>query len=214
MLDLSGPDVWPSTIAKVGEWSRQPYVREGFLTLFDAACLMAAEGYGGIFETCSKATQNEILGIREALERAVDGVGSLEGYSPVNRLVEGKNQDVYPLIAFKHWAERTGCGDGRYFAKATAPGGSAPTGGVPSAGEAPKKNPFQYVGPWAIEKNTPRYVFLSRAKEMTAYEFACLYCGIAPNEQLPEDVYLEYVEPFLKRIAEYAVGESIDDVPF
>ena len=63
MLDLSGPDVWPSTIAKVGEWSRQPCVREGFLTLFDAACLMAAEGYGGIFETCSKATQNEILGV-------------------------------------------------------------------------------------------------------------------------------------------------------
>ena len=40
--------------------------------MFDAACLMAAEGYGGIFETCSKATQNEILGLNEALERSVD----------------------------------------------------------------------------------------------------------------------------------------------
>ena len=126
MLDLSGPDVWPSTIAKVGEWSRQPCVREGFLTLFDAACLMAAEGYGGIFETCSKATQNEILGLNEALERSVDDRRALEGYLPVNRFVNGEYQDVYPLIAFKHWAERTGYGDGRYFAKAAAPGGSAP----------------------------------------------------------------------------------------
>lgn len=214
MLDLSGPDVWPSTIAKVGEWSRQPCVREGFLTLFDAACLMAAEGYGGIFETCSKATQNEILGLNEALERSVDDRRALEGYLPVNRFVNGEYQDVYPLIAFKHWAERTGYGDRRYFAKAAAPGGSAPTGGVPSEGEAPKKSPFQYVGPWAIEKNTPRYVFLSRVKEMTAYEFACLYCGIDPNEQLPDDVYMEYVEPLLNRIAEYAVGEPFDDVPF
>ena len=112
MLDLSGPDVWPSTIAKVGEWSRQPCVREGFLTLFDAACLMAAEGYGGIFETCSKATQNEILGLNEALERSVDDRRALEGYLPVNRFVNGEYQDVYPLIAFKYWAERTGYGDG------------------------------------------------------------------------------------------------------
>lgn len=103
MLDLSGPDVWPSTIAKVGEWSRQPCVREGFLTLFDAACLMAAEGYGGIFETCSKATQNEILGLNEALERSVDDRRALEGYLPVNRFVNGEYQDVYPLIAFKYW---------------------------------------------------------------------------------------------------------------
>ena len=187
MLDLSGPDVWPSTIAKVGEWSRQPCVREGFLTLFDAACLMAAEGYGGIFETCSKATQNEILGLNEALERSVDDRRALEGYWPVNRFVNGEYQDGYPLIAFKCWAERTGYGDGRYFAKAAAPGGSAPTGGVPSEGEAPKKNPFQYVGPWAIEKNTPRYALLKRKKSLTVYEFACLYCGIDPNE-LEDDV--------------------------
>lgn len=214
MLDLSGPDVFPKKRNMAGEWSRRPYVREGFLTLDDAACLMAAEGYGGIYDLCSRYTQNEIDGIAEALKMSLDGAGALEGYSPVNRLLKGKNQDVYPLIAFRKWVERTGCGDGRYFAKAVAPGGSAPTGGVPSEEEAPKKSPFQYVGPWAIDKNTPRYVFLSRVKEMTAYEFACLYCGIDPNEQLPDDVYMEYVEPLLDRIAEYAVGEPFDDNPF
>lgn len=46
MLDLDGPDVWPSTLTKIGEWQRQSYVREGFLTPFDAACFMASEGYG------------------------------------------------------------------------------------------------------------------------------------------------------------------------
>ncbi len=180
--------------------------------MFDAACLMAAEGYGGIFETCSKATQNEILGIREALERAVDGVGSLEGYSPVNRLVKGKNQDVYPLIAFKHWAERTGCGDGRYFAKAAAPGGSAPTGSVPSSGEAPKKSPFRYEGSFEVNKNTPRYALLIRKESMTVYDFACLYCGIDPGKRLPTDVYKSYVEPLIDFLGEHMVLE--DDVPF
>ena len=212
MLDLSGPDVCPSTIAKVGEWSRQPCVREGFLTLFDAACLMAAEGYGGIFETCSKATQNEILGLNEALERSVDDRRALEGYLPVNRFVNGEYQDVYPLIAFKCWAERTGYGDGRYFAKAAAPGGSAPTGGVPSEGEAPKKNPFQYVGPWAIEKNTPRYALLKRKKSLTVYEFACLYCGIDPKAVIPKSVRDDYIEPLIALMVEHM--ELDDGVPF
>ena len=45
MLDLSGPDVWDSTRAKAGEWAQRPYVVAGYLPLFDAACMMAGEGY-------------------------------------------------------------------------------------------------------------------------------------------------------------------------
>ena len=143
---------------------------------------------------------------------SLDGAGALEGYSPVNRLVKGKNQDVYPLIAFRKWVERTGCGDGRYFAKAAAPGGSAPTGGVPSEGEAPKKNPFQYVGPWAIEKNTPRYALLKRKKSLTVYEFACLYCGIDPKADIPKSVRDDYIEPLIALMVEHM--ELDDGVPF
>ena len=220
MLDLSGPDVRPSTRAKAGKWAQQPYVVAGYLSLFDAACMMAGEGYGGIFDDCSQATRDEIFGFLEALNISVEeGGGTLEGYPPVQRYVAdslaggaGRHQDVYPLIAFRNWVERTGCGDGRYFAKAAAPGGSAPTGGVPSEGEAPKKSPFQYVGPWAIEKNTPRYALLKRKKSLTVYEFACLYCGIDPNEQLPDDVYKSYVEPLIDFLGEHI--ELEDDVPF
>lgn len=220
MLDLSGPDVRPITRAKAGKWAQQPYVVAGYLSLFDAACMMAGEGYGGIFYDCSQATRDEIFGFLEALNISVEeGGGTLEGYPPVQRYVAdslaggaGRHQDVYPLIAFRNWVERTGHGDGRYFAKAAAPGGSAPTGGVPSEGEAPKKNPFQYVGPWAIEKNTPRYALLKRKKSLTVYEFACLYCGIDPNEQLPDDVYKSYVEPLIDFLGEHM--ELEDDVPF
>lgn len=212
MLDLSGPDVWPSTIAKVGEWSRQPCVREGFLTLFDAACLMAAEGYGGIFETCSKATQNEILGLKEALERSVDDRRALEGYLPVNRFVNGEYQDVYPLIAFKYWAERTGYGDGRYFAKAEGPGVDVAGGDEP---EAAGGNMFQYRGSHAVtlDRNTPLYALCSKRKSMTVYEFACLYCGIDPKADIPKSVRNEYIEPLIDLMAEHM--ELVEnDIPF
>ena len=211
MLDLSGPDVCPSTIAKVGEWSRQPCVREGFLTLFDAACLMAAKGYGGIFETCSKATQNEILGLNEALERSVDDRRALEGYLPVNRFVNGEYQDVYPLIAFKYWAERTGYGDGRYFAKAEGPGVDVAGGDEP---EAAGGNMFQYRGSSAVtlDRNTPRYALCSKRKSMTVYEFACLYCGIDPKAVIPKSVRDDYIEPLIALMVEHM--ELDDGVPF
>lgn len=211
MLDLSGPDVFPEKRNMAGEWSRRPYVREGFLTLDDAACLMAAEGYGGIYDLCSRYTQNEIDGIAEALKMSLDGAGALEGYSPVNRLVKGKNQDVYPLIAFRKWVERTGCGDGRYFAKAEGPGVEVAGSDEP---EAVGGNMFQYRGNRAIDidRNTPRYALCSKRKSMTVYEFACLYCGIDPKADIPKSVRDDYIEPLIALMVEHM--ELDDGVPF
>lgn len=179
--------------------------------MFDAACLMAAEGYGGIFETCSKATQNEILGLNEALERSVDDRRALEGYLPVNRFVNGEYQDVYPLIAFKYWAERTGYGDGRYFAKAEGPGVDVAGGDEP---EAAGGNMFQYRGSSAVtlDRNTPRYALCSKRKSMTVYEFACLYCGIDPKAVIPKSVRDDYIEPLIALMVEHM--ELDDGVPF
>lgn len=115
MLDLSSTDVWPSTLQKIGMWAKQPCIKEGYLPLFDAACLMSEHGYGGIYKDCSKYTQNEIEGILEFLQRSIDVNGLLEGYAPTSRFVNGKNQDVYPLIAYRTWMNRTGYGDGQYF---------------------------------------------------------------------------------------------------
>ena len=115
MLDLSSRDVWPSTLQKIGAWAKQPCVREGYLSLFDASCLMSEHGYGGIYQDCSKATKNEINGLWEALLRSVDDRNTLEGYPSEKRFVNGEYQDVYPLIAYRVWINRTGCGDGQYF---------------------------------------------------------------------------------------------------
>lgn len=122
MLDLTSPDVWPSTLNKIGAWAKQPYIREGYLSLFDAACLMAKEGYGGLLteqardsKYCSKATQVEIHGYFSVLRQATQGAGTLEGYVPVKKWVNGQEQSVYPLKAFRAFVLRTGQGDGRYF---------------------------------------------------------------------------------------------------
>lgn len=205
MLDLSGPDVWPSTRAKAGEWAQRPYVVAGYLPLFDAACMMAGEGYGGIFDDCSRATQNEIRGIHEALKNSIAG-GRLEGYCSQPQCFNGSYLDAYPLIAYRNWAERTGGVDGRYFEKAEGPGGDEPEaiGGV-----------FQYRGdyPVAIDRNSPRYVLSSKRKSMTVYEFACLYCGIDPEEYIPDAIRNNYIEPLINLMAEHMELVE-DDIPF
>lgn len=212
MLDLSGPDVWDSTRAKAGEWAQRPYVVAGYLPLFDAACMMAGEGYGGIFESRSQATKNEIRGIHEALKNSIEG-GRLEGYCSKPQRVNGSYLDAYPLIAYRNWVERTGVGDGRYFAKAEGPGVEVAGSDEP---EAAGGNMFQYWGSYAIklDRNTPRYALYSRRKSMTVYEFACLYCGIDPKANIPKSVRNDYIEPLIDQIAEYMELEEKDEVPF
>ena len=117
MIDLSSV-VWESTRKKAGEWASQPCVREGLLTLFDAACMMSSEGYGGIFDTCSKYTQADINGYFEALKSEIHKQGGvLEGYPPVQRYVNGREQVVFPVAAFLAYCNRTGTGDERYFSR-------------------------------------------------------------------------------------------------
>ena len=161
--------------------------------------------------TFEELPQNEILGLNEALERSVDDRRALEGYLPVNRFVNGEYQDVYPLIAFKYWAERTGYGDGRYFAKAEGPGVEVAGSDEP---EAVGGNMFQYRGNRAIDidRNTPRYALCSKRKSMTVYEFACLYCGIDPKADIPKSVRNDYIEPLIALMAEHM--ELEDDIPF
>lgn len=117
MIELSSV-VWESTRKKAGEWASQPCVREGLLTLFDAACMMSSEGYGGIFDTCSKYTQADINGYFEALKSEIHKQGGvLEDYPPVQRYVNGRRQDVFPVAAFLAYCNRTGTGDNRYFSR-------------------------------------------------------------------------------------------------
>ena len=210
MLDLSGPDVWPSTRAKAGKWAQRPYVVAGYLPLLDAACLMAGEGYGGIFHDCSQYTQNEIRGIHEALKNSIEG-GRLEGYSSKPQRVEGSYLDAYPLIAYRNWIERTGVGDGRFFAKAEGPGVEVVGSEEP---EAVGGNMFQYRGSSAVtlDRNTPRYALCSKRKSMTVYEFACLYCGIDPKAVIPKSVRDDYIEPLIALMVEHM--ELDDGVPF
>ena len=206
MRDLSAPDTWPSTRAKAGKWSRLPYVVAGYLPLFDAACLMSGEGYGGIFDDCSRATQNEIRGIHEALKNSING-GRLEGYCSQPQCINGSYLDAYPLVAYRNWIERTGVGDGRYFEKAEGPGGDEP--------EAAGGNMFQYRGSHAVtlDRNTPLYALCSKRKSMTVYEFACLYCGIDPKADIPKSVRNHYIEPLMAQMAEYM--ELVEnDIPF
>ena len=117
MIELSS-GVWDSTRKKAGKWASQPCVKEGLLTLFDAACMMSSEGYGGIFDTCSKDTQADINGYFEALKSEIHMQGGvLEGYPPVQRYVNGREQDVFPVAAFLAYCNRTGTGDDRYFSR-------------------------------------------------------------------------------------------------
>ena len=118
MIDLSSDDVWPSTREKAGKWASQPYVNDGVLTLFDAACMMSSEGYGGIFDTCSKYAKADINGYFEALKNEIHKQGGvLEGYPPDKRYVNGREQDVFPVAAFLAYCNRTGTGDNRYFSR-------------------------------------------------------------------------------------------------
>lgn len=210
MRDLSAPDTWDSTRAKAGKWARLPYVVAGYLPLFDAACLMSGEGYGGIFDDCSRATQNEIRGIHEALKNSIAG-GRLEGYCSQPQCVNGSYLDAYPLIAYRNWIERTGVGDGRYFEKAQGPSVDVAGDDEPEAAGGV----FQYPGdyPVAIDRNSPRYVLSSKRKSMTVYEFACLYCGIDPEGYIPDRVRNNYIEPLINLMAEHMELVE-DDIPF
>lgn len=212
MIDLSSANVWPSTRDKAGKWATTEYVRQGGLTLWDAANLLSYYSYGGVFSTCSKATKAEVVGLYETLRQSVKGYERLfEGYPPLLRshvlerdlsgIVESGDWvlDVYPVIAFRDWHRRTGIGDGRYFesnAKATA-----------SEKKVEKANQFQYSGDFALKIDTPRRLALSKREKLTVEEFAAFYCGIdiqrLRNSGSYEDpAWVDYINPLVELIEE------------
>ena len=63
--------------------------------------------------------------------------------------------------------------------------------------------PFQYKGPFAIDKSTPKYFALSRKENMSVQEFAAFYCGI-DLRMLRGYEHSEYSEEWVEYIAPIA----------
>lgn len=212
MLDLDGPDVWPSTLTKIGEWQRQSYVREGFLTPFDAACFMASEGYGGIYSTLSKAEQNSVDGFHAALTDTIRKSGGLlEGFPAETHLVNRKEQDVYPLEAYRRWVERTGIGDGRYFERGEdAQESENPP--RPSKERASNTLPT-YSGQYRL--NPAKAFVMARRRTLSIREFAAFYYGIDPDLIRGQPAYSEEINDFIRPLEALIYELLVDqEVPF
>lgn len=177
MLDLGSPDVWPSTREKAASWEKVSYVRNGFLTLWDAANLMDPEGYGGIYETCSKAVQQRITGLYVTLKQSLQGsYPCFLGYAPaayrvmVETSLGVEELPLFPGRVFLEWVEQHKLEgiDGRFFERYLQPCEGLPV-------KVLVQNPFW--GNKEPERNTPYFWRLSRKKELTVNDFACFYCG-------------------------------------
>lgn len=218
MLDLGSPDVWPSTREKAASWEKESYVRDGSLTLWDAANLLDPEGYGGIFDTCSKAVQKRITGLYITLMQSLEGsLPTFLGYAPAFARVRTKTDlgfeylPVFPGVAFRKWFEqnRQEGLDGRYFER--YPEVCQIEEGEPQNSE----NPFwNYEGPLKMDTNSPTYWAFSRSKTMTVAEFVCFYCGISLDGLYDEtDEYSRFLVPLLNEIQKRVV-ELEEDIPF
>lgn len=222
MLDLGSPDVWPSTREKAANWDQQSYVRKGIFTLWDAANLLDPEGYGGIYETCSKAVQARIAGLYVTLKQSLQERELSEriyffGYAPAAYRVKVKTSlgvedlPLYPGVAFLAWYEhhkRAGI-DGRYFERYRLVRQDE------KGRNSNSENPFwNYEGPLKMNKRGPAYWTLSRSKTMTVFEFVKFYCGIDLDSRDDEsEEYFEFFVPLLDEIQKRVV-ELEDDVPF
>ena len=218
MIDLSSPDVWPSTREKAASWEKQSYVKKGLLTLWDAANLLDPNGYGGIYETCSTATQGAIDGLYVTLEQSLQkNPPCFFGYPPdkasplkVKTGFGVEELALYPGVAFLEWYEQhqqEGI-DGRYFERyreALSPGEAV----YRLFNDAQKKkNPFW--GDKEPERNTPYCWRLSRKKELTVDDFACFYCGAGPCVSSSDNLKEELVEHILawdgERFIDHGLG--------
>lgn len=209
MLDLDGPDVRPSTRQNAGKWAMQPAIREGYLPVWDAACLMSERGYGGITDELSRSTIAEIAGLCEAITRSIDFKDRLEGYPAEERYVNEGRVDTYPLIAYRNWVRRTGIGDGRYFEDRILKEGKE----LPAPEHGPDENPYKYQGEYQLDPNSPRARSGWEHRDtLSVKEFVYLYCGIDENK-VSEDWYLAnaevqpYIESLRRVISENLIAE-------
>lgn len=188
MLDLSSPDVWPSTREKAASWEKQSYVRDGLLTLWDAANLMDPEGYGGIYETCSKAVQKRISGLYVTLRQSLTGnLPGFMGYAPMAYRVTAETPlgfeelPLFPGWVFLKWLElhRLEGIDGRFFERYRQPsGGLLPNVSI-------RKNPFW--GDEEPDRNNPYCWRLSRLDGLTVDQFADFYCGCSDLDEFIDE---------------------------
>lgn len=211
MLDLDGPYVWPSTRQKIGKWAKQPAIQEGYLPIHDAACLMAEEGYAGIWESLSRNTQAEISGLEESLVQSLDSAGRLEGYSAEERQVNGRKFETYPLAAYRDWVRRTGYGDGRYFEERIKREGKIWSKPVL------RSNPFQYKETTSrLDPETPKAYVLGQKKVLSVEEFAAFYCGIdmAEAQEVNDwNVWNTHINPLIELIEDSAKAHPVPPQP-
>lgn len=207
MLDLSNPDVGSSTRNRAASWENLPYVREGLLTLWDAANLLDPEGYGGIYETCAKATQQRITGFYDTLKQSLTGsLPGFLGYAPVAYRVEAKTAfgveelPLFPGMVFLEWFEQhkqKGM-DGRYFERYRYPLARK----LPSISS--QKNPFWGChGERLLTRNNPYCWDLSRKRIMSVRDFSFFYVGSdGSKESREEDL----------RLATPLMGKVVDEI--
>lgn len=184
MLDLGSPDVWPSTREKAASWEKVSYVRNGFLTLWDAANLMDPEGYGGIYETCSKAVQQRITGLYVTLKQSLQGsYPCFLGYAPaayrvmVETSLGVEELPLFPGRVFLEWVEQHKLEgiDGRFFERYRQTLSSGEVSFRPSPGTQNKKNPFW--GNKEPERDSPYLWRFSLKTHLSVDDFATFYCG-------------------------------------
>ena len=188
MIDLGSPDVWPSTREMAANWETQKYVRDGLLTLWDAANLMDPEGYGGIFETCSKAVQKRITGLYVTLRQSLTGnLPGFLGYAPMAYRVTAETPlgveelPLFPGWVFLKWFEERKLEgmDGRFFERYRQPCQGLP----PNVSS--RKNPFW--GDEEPERNNPYCWRLSRQDGLTVEQFADFYCGCSGFDEFIDE---------------------------
>ena len=178
MLDLGSPDVWPNTREKAASWEKESYVRKGFLTLWDAANLMDPEGYGGIYETCSKAVQQRITGLYVTLKQSLHGsYPCFLGYAPaayrvtVETSLGVEELPLFPGRVFLEWFElhKLEGIDGRFFERyRQSRQGLPPNVSI-------RKNPFW--GDEEPDRNNPYLWRLTLKTHLSVDDFATFYCG-------------------------------------
>lgn len=98
------------------KWKLQPCIEDGFLTLTDAAHLMANPlgRLSHLGEGFPIGPDEE--GLLDALIDEVEHTGGIEGYEPRYRYVNGRhNQAVFPVEAYLAFCKRRGYGDYDYF---------------------------------------------------------------------------------------------------
>ena len=123
MLDVTSFEVPENTRKQITEWANQSHVKEGYLTIWEASCLLAYD-QGASDLLCNNPNEKRLIEDFCALVTGDLTEGDkLEGYS--GKLFNEIGAEAYPVIAFRTWFRRRRAnndhfvdwneGHGRYF---------------------------------------------------------------------------------------------------